>query len=452
MDPIPLAAGRRKAWVVSVLMGLGHIRAAYPLKDLGEGEVILYGSRRSTPRREYRIWKIIRKFYYFSSRAGNFPLIGQWLLKIMLSVEKISAYYPVRDLSKPNLAVRYLRRLIGKKQLCRALAERIKTLDIPIISTFYATAIAMEKFLPGSSVNYLLICDTDFNRIWVPENPRNSRIRYLAPCTQAKKRLQTYGVPEENIFLTGFPLPKENIGSETNLEILREDLFGRLLRLDPKRKFFSFHQKSVAHWLGEKTIPPQENDAFYLTFAVGGAGAQIGLIRTILKSLGEKIRNQEIKINLLAGVQRHAFETILGYINSLELAPCLGESVHLIHDLDVFRYLTKFNETLRTTDVLWTKPSELSFYCALGIPILMAPPIGMHEELNRRWLQEIHAGIEPAGPLEFSHEWLFDLRENGRLAEAAWDGFLKARKLGTYRIEDLIKTGRFEPSLHPLEK
>ena len=28
---------------------------------------------------------------------------------------------------------------------------------------------------------------------------------------------------------------------------------------------------------------------------------------------------------------------------------------------------------MRTTDILWTKPSELSFYCGLGIPIVMAP-------------------------------------------------------------------------------
>ena len=28
---------------------------------------------------------------------------------------------------------------------------------------------------------------------------------------------------------------------------------------------------------------------------------------------------------------------------------------------------------MRTTDILWTKPSELSFYCGLGIPIIMAP-------------------------------------------------------------------------------
>ena len=34
-------------------------------------------------------------------------------------------------------------------------------------------------------------------------------------------------------------------------------------------------------------------------------------------------------------------------------------------------YFNQFNRWLRDTDILWTKPSELVFYCALGIPILL---------------------------------------------------------------------------------
>ena len=33
---------------------------------------------------------------------------------------------------------------------------------------------------------------------------------------------------------------------------------------------------------------------------------------------------------------------------------------------------------LRETDVLWTKPSELCFYPALGIPLIMSAPLGAH--------------------------------------------------------------------------
>jgi len=73
----------------------------------------------------------------------------------------------------------------------------------------------------------------------------------------------------------------------------------------------------------------------------------------------------------------------------------------------------------------------------------MAAPIGPQEERNRRWLMDIHAGLFPPGPPEYCAEWLADLRNNARLAEAAWAGFIKARKLGTYKIAKLLETGQF---------
>ncbi len=453
-----------KTLIITVLMGLGHVRAAYPLKGLGDGEIMIYGSKRVTPQPEYKSWKKIRKAYYFLSRAGKVPLIGKYILGLMLALQSIRPYYPVKDQSKPNLALKYLLHLIQAKGLCSALIEKVRGKKINLVHTFYASAIALDKEGQGKNVqvpedmkgvnNYLLITDTDFNRVWVPPDARSSRIKYMAPCTRVKKRLMSYGAREENIYLTGFPLPKENIGSKENLEILKKDIWERLLRLDPTDKFFAYHQKSVFHWLGKRAMPSQEKREkhFGLTFAVGGAGAQVEMIETILRSLKEKIALGEIKIQLSAGIQQLIFEKILGYINTLGMTQYLDKGISIIYDTDVYRYLDKFNQALRVTDVLWTKPSELSFYCGLGIPILIAPPIGTHEELNKRWLREIHAGLTPPGGLEYTHEWLFDLRENGRLAEAAWDGFLKAFTLGTYHIEELVTTGKYKLSRNPLEQ
>jgi hypothetical protein len=442
--------------VVAVMMGLGHVRAAHPLRHLSGGNIVLYGSRRFSPAREYRLWKKIKKIYYVTSRAGSIPLIGKYILAPMLALQRIEPYYPVKDRSRPNAAVKYLHYLIKKKGLCASLIKRTQDKNTRMIHTFYATAIALDIKPQHIRDNYLVICDTDFNRVWVPPDPGSSRIKYLAPCTQVKKRLLTYGVPEDHIFLTGFPLPGENLGSRKKLEILKEDLWKRLLRLDPTDKFFSVHQKSVFHWLKKRRMPPPEEREkhFNLMFAVGGSGAQVDMVEEILKSLKEKIIAGEINISLSAGIQKRVFEKILGYINTLGLAPYMDNNngISIVFDTNVYKYLDKFNRMLRQTDVLWTKPSELSFYCGLGIPILIAPAIGTHEKLNKRWLQEIHAGLTPPGPLEYTHEWLFDLRENGRLAEAAWDGFLKVRKLGTFHIEDLVRTGTFDRSQHPLEQ
>jgi len=373
-------------------------------------------------------------------------------MALMLALEKIPPLYPRKDRSKPNVSVRYLDFLIRKKRLCRALLDRVQAPALPVIHTFYATAMALDKMAPETQDQYLLICDADINRVWVPRTPARSRLKYLAPCTQIKKRLMTYGVPEGQIYLTGFPLPKENLGGEDRLEILRQDLFQRLLRLDPAGKFFSYHESSVLKWLDRTAIPGVREDFFHLMFAIGGAGAQSEMTNGILKSLKPKILEGKVKVSFSCGIQKRVFEEVLGAINKLGMIGHLGQDIEIVFDQDVYQYLRKFNQILRRTDVLWTKPSELSFFCALGIPILMAPPIGTHEERNRRWLEEIHAGVEPAGHVEDCHEWLFDLRENGRLAEAAWDGFLKARKLGTYKIEKLVRTGSFSEGHGPLEQ
>ena len=63
--------------------------------------------------------------------------------------------------------------------------------------------------------------------------------------------------------------------------------------------------------------------------------------------------------------------------------------------------------------------------------------------MNQAWLQEIQAGYPQQDP-QYTHEWLPDLVRAGRLADSAWDGFLKARKYGTYKIHEILRTGTME--------
>jgi len=69
-------------------------------------------------------------------------------------------------------------------------------------------------------------------------------------------------------------------------------------------------------------------------------------------------------------------------------------------------YFRKFNKTLNKADVLWTKPSELSFYVGLGIPIIMAPSIGAQERFNKKWLSAIGAGVSQKNP-KYAKEWIY---------------------------------------------
>lgn len=104
-------------------------------------------------------------------------------------------------------------------------------------------------------------------------------------------------------------------------------------------------------------------------------------------------------------------------------------------------YFNKFNEMLLTTDILWTKPSELSFYAGLGLPIVVAPTVGSQETFNKDWLISIGAGVEQEDP-RYVNEWLFDWLDSGWLAEAAMNGFLNAPRKGVYHMEEVVLKGK----------
>jgi hypothetical protein len=144
---------------------------------------------------------------------------------MMNSMLRIPTFYPLRDLSKPapnNHILDYLiRRGLGK-----ALMARLSQEHLPIIATFYAPALIADHHQYQTPI-YSVICDADLNRIWVATKPGSSRIFYFAPCGRVMRRLREYGVPDERIFITGFPLPRENIG-KADMGILKTDLQARL--------------------------------------------------------------------------------------------------------------------------------------------------------------------------------------------------------------------------------
>lgn len=426
---------RNKAWVISADMGLGHQRAAYPLKDIAEEGILNAGDPTLISEAEYKFWKRVKNSYEFLSRSRNIPLIGNFLFKILDSIQNIKPLYPKRDLSKPTIQTYYLSYLI-KKGLGSEIISHIEKKPLPIITTFYVPALVADyKGYKGKI--YCVICDADVNRVWVSSHPSSSRIYYFAPCEMAVKRLKRYGVSKEKIFLTGFPLPKENIGSRENREILKFDLLDRLHHLDRKGRFFALHQSSINFHLGP-SVNSFRKRLLTITFAIGGAGAQADIGMKLIKSFRDKLLDREIAINISVGVRKNLQVLFQEYAKELGLSECIDRNLRIIYHPNKFQYFEGFNELLRTTDILWTKPSELSFYCGLGIPIIIAPPIGAHEEANLKWLLEVHAGILQEDP-EYAKDWILDWLSSGRFAEAAWDGFLKAPKMGTYIIEDIIE-------------
>lgn len=431
-----------RAWVVSATMGYGHQRAVYPLKTIAEGNIISVGSGQPPSKAEEKLWKRVLGAYEFMSRARGIPFIGKMIFSLLDSLLRIPSYYPMRNLSNSTFQVDLLQSSI-KKGLCSNMLDKIGTKNIPLVTSFYASAIAAD--MKGFHNVYCIICDADLNRVWVAKAPWESSIYYFAPCGKAAQRLRAYGVPDERIFITGFPLPIELLGDE-KLSVLKSNLGKRLRRLDPQNIFWQRHGVNVEYFLGQENCIKNTELKLTITYAVGGAGALKEIGGKIAESLKELIQNGSVKLNLVAGTK----ETVRDYFVSVKRKICNdNDKINIIYSASMHEYFDLFNTALNDTDILWTKPSELSFYTALGIPVIMTPPIGSQEKFNRKWLYEIQAGIKQVNP-DYTNQWLIDYWNKGILAEAAWSGFLKARKKGTFKIMEILQTGEMKQEQSPV--
>ncbi|MEI7741580.1 MAG: hypothetical protein WCJ29_03680 [bacterium] len=440
---------KQKAYVVAVNMGYGHERAAHGLLDLAEGgEYIIANDYPGIPETERAAWNGGRKLYEVVSRVKSLPLVGEPLFSVFLDrQQEIEPFYPKRDLSKPTIQVRQTYFMIEKLGLCRHLIKKLSKNPLPLIATFFTIAFAAEYYnYPGEI--YLVVCDADMSRAWVSRDPKNSRIKYFAPTGRVVERLKRYGVPAKNIFHTGFPLPKSNVGG-ASMSIINPDLLERLDRLDPNRIFFNKYHKTLRDHFGVALSSTPGHKPIRITFAVGGAGAQKEIGEDVLLSLKKHLKKGDVVLNLVAGNRPEIADFFIDAIQRAGLQGQIEKSIHVLQTNTRLEYFNLFDATLRNTDVLWTKPSELSFFCGIGLPIIMAPTVGSQEEFNKRWLLQVGAGVKQNNP-KYTDEWLFDWVVSGGLARLAWNGFVEAPTHGAYRIEDVINRRLSELEVLPM--
>jgi UDP-N-acetylglucosamine:LPS N-acetylglucosamine transferase len=414
---------QKKAWVIAVDMGYGHQRTAHPLKCLAvNGKVINANNYSQIPKSDFRIWEVSRRFYESITNFKKIPLIGDFCFSIFNYFQRIKKFYPKEKFLKPNFQLRQIYALL-KRGWGKHLIEELKKNPYPLISTFFTPAFMAEFFNYPNDI-YCVICDADISRTWVALDPAKSRIKYFAPTKKVVERLILYGVKEENIFLTGYPLPIEN------LETIKFDLANRILNLDPKGIYRQQYKPLIQKYIG--SLPKESNHPLTIMFSIGGAGAQKDTAVQILNSLKRKIKNREIKFIISVGIKEKVKNYFLKKLENMDL-----EEVEILWEKDINSYFQKFNQTLKTTDILWTKPSELSFYSGLGIPILMSEPIGSHEEKNQEWLLNIGSGMCQENP-KYTADWFFDFLEAGWFAEAAMQGYIEIEKNGVFNIADIL--------------
>lgn len=418
--------------VVAVEMGYGHLRPAHSLAAAMGVPVLSFDAPPLATEGEHRFWRRVRSAYEIVSRASQAPGVGRIMGGLLDGVTHIQHLHPYRDLSAPSGATLLLHQL-ARRGFGARLMDHVRQSRTALLTTFYAPAVVAD--LAGWDRIVCVVTDTDVNRVWVPRDGARSRIHYCVPAERTVRRLQAYGVAADRIHLTGFPLPQDLVGGP-DLGRLRDLLACRLVRLDPSGRFRGQFRDELERFVGplptgQAGCPP------LLVFAIGGAGAQLAVVRTVLPALKDLLLRGRLRLCLVAGTRPAVNRVFQRWLDQNGLLHLHGDGIEILWDRSVPSYLARFNSLLEEADVLWTKPSELTFYGALGIPLILSRPVGVHERSNRQWA--LHRGVafkqEHPG---FAGLWLQEWLQDGTLAAAAWSGALRIPKRGTDAVMEVV--------------
>ncbi len=215
----------------------------------------------------------------------------------------------------------------------------------------------------------------------------------------------------------------------------------------------------VGHYVDDELVANIESDnaarirriksgkAKRYLLTVGGAGAQVDIFARIIARLLPKIRKDKAALFVNVGDHRNVWEQLRQKLPGLQGAvehfndfseisgfcekAIDGEvtGVHAFCNDDIFAAVYSTNLLMRATDVLITKPSELSFY---PVPKLMIKRVGGHERWGAIRAAEVGDGTYECDALPQIYTML-DLLQNGDEALLNMiDNIGKNNKAGLY--------------------
>jgi len=145
-----------EAWVVTVDMGYGHQRAAYPLKDIAYHGIITANNYPGIPDKDKFIWENTRGFYEFVSRFKMVPFIGDKVFDIYDRIQAIPQFYPKRDLSHSNLQLDEIYKFFEEGDWGKHLITKLAKKPLPFITTFFATAMMAEYYAQRAAAGLII--------------------------------------------------------------------------------------------------------------------------------------------------------------------------------------------------------------------------------------------------------------------------------------------------------
>lgn len=391
-------------------MGFGHLRALYPLEKTFESKLVILGQTDGSSTFEKRLWKTSLTLYESISRFKKFPILGPIVYSMMNGLLAIPN--PKSKVKKVEKSFAYwlLERFI-RLGLCKGLQKKLESKQY-VVTSFYAPVIALSK-QPDLTV-FCQICDSDLSRVWVAKNPIKNNTQYLVPCTKAAERLLMYGVQNSRIHLTGFPFAHELIGGYSQ-EIALQNFKKRMKLLD-----------------NPYDISP--DSPLEIAYVVGGAGAYSDIGMKIANLLRNEIEEGLIVLHLVAGIKG---EIICSYHNFKQNRFPKSNNLKIVGSNKLPDYFNQFNELMSHIHILWTKPSELVFYSALGIPIIMTDPLGPQEEANHAWVLETGVGTDQYIS-KYTNLWLMNRLNSKEFSRMASNGWNKGIRTASYKIPEII--------------
>ncbi len=384
-------------------MGFGHLRAAHNISSYGRSPVLRVDMPPYTNRVDNFLWKGSQTIHTHASRdkEGSDRLLYDWFESLM----KLPENGTPQSLA-PSKFISTMRKLGAGEKLFSIVKEKSPAL----LHTFYLPAMLLA-YRDYRGENYLILCDTDFHRVWVPLEPRKYELKYCVPIASSADRLVSYGVDWKKIFVTGFPLPAAITGGR-DLRVLERGFNARKTRLESN-----------------------SNMPLTIMFPFSGAGAYSNVLADLVSSIILDLKEGGLRLIVSCGNNEHALQKAENIFVNYGLEDL--ENAEIMFDEDIFRSFDEFNEALKLADVIITKPSEMVFYAALGIPLIFLPPIGAHEERNRDYLFENGCAVNMVPPPDFPR-WIYRSRMNGLLMEMAENGFTKLPKTGSVVIDELV--------------
>lgn len=402
--------------ITTALMGFGHLRAAHSIAGYGHAPILRVDRDPYVGGIDKFVWTWTQAGHTYGSRDAESKnrLFYKWFEGVMRIPE---------DHESPSLNASRFIHIVKGLGLGKVFFDSMNGSHPPLLHTFYLHAmLSLYWRYPGK--NYLLLCDTDFHRVWVPLNPKEKNLEYMVPVPKSADRLMSYGVPAERIHFTGFPLPVANTGGK-DLATLNKD-FG----------------------VRKKRLERDSNVPLTIMFPFSGAGAYSNVLAELVKALLDHIRGGTIRLIVSCGDNEQALRNAENLFVNYGLDE--SEFTEILFDKDIFASFDRFNSALKSVDLIITKPGEIIFYAALGIPMVFLPPIGAHEVRNREYLMENKCAVDIV-PVSGFAEWLEDSRRNEKLLELAEMGYRNLPKTGAFEIDELVgrrtdesKSGRRE--------